>query len=244
MRRFYAPRENFRNEEIVLGSDETRHLRSVLRLGAGERIAVFDGAGAEFVCLIKSIKKNETVLEILREVPVETFESKLDLILAAAPIKGDKFDLVIQKAVELGVSEFVPVLTARCDVKIKNPEKKSERWRKIIVEASKQTGRAALMRIGEPTEFEFFAQNASGAKILFSERGGESFESIEASEEFQKPGKITAAIGSEGGWEEREIDFAGSLGFRIVTLGTRILRAETAVISVAAILQNRFGDLK
>lgn len=237
MRRFYAPKENFKNNLIFLNNEETRHLRNVLRLTVGDEIFVFDGEGNEFLCKIKSIDKNRTSLQILKEISENPHESDLDLTLAVSILKGDKFDLVIQKSVELGVKKFVPIVTRRCDVKLRNVGKKSERWRKIIIEASKQTERAKLMEITEPFEFEDFVCQVEETKILFSERNGESFSLVEPDK------NITAVIGSEGGWEDSEIEFARQNDFQIITLGRRILRAETAVISITAILQHRFGDL-
>lgn len=239
MRRFYAPPENFRADKITLGLDETRHLRDVLRLRQGEAVQIFDGEGREFVCEIETIAKKESVLKIIKEIEPSAPESNLDLTLAVALLKGEKFDLILQKAVELGVSKFVPLVTKRCDVKLKDAEKKLERWRKIILEASKQCGRAKLMKIETPLDFEKLVKtSAAETRILFSERGGEDFSAVKSAD------KITALTGAEGGWDDSEIEFAGANGFQIITFGGRILRAETAAIAVAAILQNRLGDLK
>lgn len=240
MRRFYAPGENFTAENVTLGVEESRHLRDVLRLRAGETVNVFDGEGREFSCRIEQISKKEIRLEIIAETAAFAPESSLDLTLAAALLKGEKFDLVVQKAVELGVKSFVPLITKRCDVKIRDAreaEKKLERWRRIALEACKQSGRAALLKIELPTKFEEFLAAAEGTRILFSERGGEKFSAIEEDK------KITAVTGAEGGWEDSEIERARAEGFRIITFGGRILRAETAAVSVTAILQHRFGDL-
>jgi 16S rRNA (uracil1498-N3)-methyltransferase len=242
MRRFYAPEESFQDGKIVLNLEETRHLRDVLRLREGEIVQIFDGAGREFSCEIRQIQKNETILEILAEVSPSAPVSNLDLTLAAALLKGEKFDLVVQKAVELGVTKLSPLMTKRTDVKLKDSEKKVERWRKIALEAAKQSGRADLMKIEPPQDFTEFIKNSAlkpdGVEnlLLFAERGGESFSAINAGK------KITAVIGSEGGWEDSEIETAKNSGFQIVTLKGRILRAETAAIAVAAILQHRFGD--
>lgn len=237
MRRFYAPIEQIQLPKVVLSLEETRHLRDVLRLKESEKIQVFDGAGREFLCEIQSIGKKETLLEIVEEIAPTAPESNLNLTLAVALLKGEKFDLVVQKAVELGVTKLVPLNTKRADVKIKDAEKKTERWRKIALEACKQSGRAKLMQIGNPSGFAKFIETANGAKILFAERGGEGFSAIEKSE------AMTAIVGAEGGWEDSEIESARENGFQIITFSGRILRAETAAIVVAAILQNQFGDL-
>lgn len=236
MRRFYAPTEKFSQSNVALGFEETRHLRDVLRLREGGEIRVFNGEGKEFLCLIEKVSKKETELKIIEEVLPAAPESGLDLTLAVALLKGEKFDLIVQKAVELGVKRFVPLNTQRGDVKIKDDGKKLERWRKIIIDATKQCGRAALMPIDAPIDFEEFIKAAEGTKILFAEKSGESFSVVKYAE------KITAVIGAEGGWEDSEIESARAQNFQIVTFGGRILRAETAAISITAILQNRFGD--
>ncbi|HEY8559107.1 MAG TPA: 16S rRNA (uracil(1498)-N(3))-methyltransferase [Pyrinomonadaceae bacterium] len=237
MRRFYAPIENFDAGKVLLNVEETRHLRDVLRLREGSEIQVFDGAGREFLCAVAQITKRETALEIVREIAPAAPESDLDLTLAVALLKGEKFELVVQKAVELGVTRLVPLNTRRADVKLKEADKKMDRWQKIALEAAKQSGRARLMEIAAPVDFEKFVAEADGAKILFSERHGEGFA------QFRPDKKITALVGSEGGWEDSELETAAAAGFRIVTLKGRILRAETAAIVVSAILQNNFGDL-
>lgn len=240
MRRFYASPTQFSDGFILLDANETRHLREVLRLREGVTVQIFDGEGKEFLCVIEKINKKETRLEIQREIAPPATESELSLTLAVSLLKGEKFDTIVQKAVELGVTAFVPLLTRRCDIKIKDArdiEKRAERWGKIALEAAKQSGRAKLMRIETLAEFENYIETASGAKILFAERGGENFSQIEAGKE------ITAITGAEGGWEDSEIEGARARNFRIITFGGRILRAETAAITVAGILQNRFGDL-
>lgn len=238
VRRFYAPVENFEREAITLDVEQTRHLRDVLRLREKEIVRVFDGDGREFLCSLEKLEKKSALLKIIEEVAPIAPESNLNLTLACALLKGEKFDLVVQKAVELGVSKIIPLNTKRADVKFSDGAKKLERWRKIIVDAAKQSGRAKLMSISEPVDFQTFVETADAARILFSERDGEKFSAVETTE------TITAALGSEGGWEDAEIEAARRNNFQIITLSGRILRAETAAISIAAILQNRFGDLK
>jgi 16S rRNA (uracil1498-N3)-methyltransferase len=232
MRRFYST--NFTSDKITLNVDETRHLRDVLRLKIGEKIQVFDGKGKELLCEIESIEKKQTILQIIEEVLPKSPESDLNLCLGVAILKGEKFDLIVQKAVELGVEKIVPILTKRCDAK----SVRLDRLERIILEATKQCGRAKLLQIAETQEFSKFIETSEGTKLLFSERFGESFSTIKPSK------KIVALIGSEGGWEDSEIESAKQKGFQIITLGGRILRAETAVISIASLLQHNFGDLR
>lgn len=241
MRRFYASPKQFQSGFISLDRDESRHLREILRLREGAFVQVFDGEGREFLCEIEKTNKKEIALKIQKQIAPHAAESELNLTLAVALLKGEKFDLVVQKAVELGVTRIVPLLTKRCDIKIRDAkdfEKKSERWRKIALEAAKQSGRAQLMEIGTLFEFKNFIELPSNeAKILFAERGGEGFLEIKAGK------NITAITGAEGGWEDSEIEAARAEGFQIITFGGRILRAETAAITVAGILQNQYGDL-
>ena len=237
MRRFYAAAESFDGQKIFLSVEETKHLRDVLRLKENESVRVFDGGGREFACEIERIEKKQTILKILEEAAPIAPESALDLTLAVALLKGEKFDWVVQKAVELGVTKLVPLNTKRADGRLKETEKRLTRWRKIALEAAKQSGRARLMPIEPPVDFEKFIAGEKDMAILFAERGGDSFSAVEAT------GKITAVVGAEGGWEISEIEAARENGFQIITFGSRILRAETAAVSVAAVLQYRFGDL-
>ena len=237
MRRFYAPPENIAADTVSLELEETRHLRDVLRLRVGDEVNVFDGGGREFHCLIAAVDKRGSTLKIIAETSPVSPESPFPITLAAAILKGDKFDLVIQKAVELGIAAVVPILTARGDVRPKDMDKRLGRWRRIAMEATKQCGRARLMSIGEPVSFGSLIASAKDA-VLFSERGGSDLSPLETLK------KITAFVGPEGGWDDSELDLARSSGAAIVTLGGRILRAETASISICTILQHRFGDLK
>jgi len=237
MRRFYAPKQNFSGSGVSLDADETRHLRDVLRLNVGDTASVFDGEGGEFACTIAAIGKKESILLISDSVEPPAPKSPLDLTLAVSLLKGDKFDLLTQKAVELGVSKLIPLETARADVRAGNGEARHIRWQKIALGATKQCGRATLMWVEKPVSFEGFVRAATGLVYFFSERDGSPFPLLKTEQ------NVTAIIGPEGGWEDREIELARNAGFQHVTLGGRILRAETAAIAFASILQHRFGDL-
>jgi 16S rRNA (uracil1498-N3)-methyltransferase len=238
MRRFFAEPEQFTGSSVTLGEDETRHLRDVLRLKVGDEIAVFDGTGREFHGSIAVVNKRDSIIDDLIPVSPASPESPLELTLAAAVLKGDKFDLVIQKAVELGVVRLVPLQTIRSEVRASNGKKRIERYRRIALEATKQCGRARSMEIsGIKTLDELISTQEGDQTLLFSERGGSGPSLLVGSSE------LTAIVGPEGGWDELELVAARDAGVRIITLGGRILRAETAAIAVAAILQHRFGDL-
>jgi 16S rRNA (uracil1498-N3)-methyltransferase len=240
MKRFYAPPEQFQAEAVTLSTEETRHLRDVLRLKVGDEVQVFDGDGREFVCMIADIRKSGAGLSVLRETEPAAPESGLSLTLAAAIYKNDKIDLVVQKAVELGVKHFIPLMAFRSELKIRDTVKRTERWRKIALEATKQCERARVMTIDEITPFEDLvaSSEAGGATLLmFSEKGGAGI----PTKTLHK--NITALVGPKGGWEDSEIELASGRGFLPVKLGRRIMRAETAAITFAALLQHRFGDL-
>ncbi len=247
-RRFYAPPEAFGDDltTVELSADETQHLRAVLRLKTGDEVYVFNGAGNEFRGLIKSIARSQTEIQLSEEVAPSTPESPVDLTMAVTLLKGEKFDLVVQKLTELGVNRVIPIITARADVRIRDDaeaERKLTRWRRIVMEATKQCGRARLMKIERPIPFDQLLLSAQAdLTLMFAEAGGESFgEALAATPLEQK--QINALVGSEGGWTDDEINRGREAGWQIITLGGRIMRAETAAIVCAAILQHRLGDL-
>ena len=238
MRRFFAPVESFTIGGVQLDADETRHLRDVLRLRVGDEASVFDGTGREYRGTIREIGKKGSALDIVEEISPSSPESPFEITVAATVLNGEKYDLIIQKTVELGVTRLIPLNTVRCDVKIKDAAKRLDRWRRIAMEATKQSGRAKLMQIAEPTAFTDLIADLKGKEtVMFSERDGVNFSSITADK------KITALYGPKGGWDDSELEAASKHGINIVTLGGRILRAETASIAITAILQHRFGDL-
>lgn len=238
MHRFYAPIENFASGAVTLDQDETHHLRDVLRLDVGDEVSVFDGIGNEFRCAISEIKKKSSTLNTIEETDSASPESPFEITLAATILNGEKYDLVIQKAVELGVAVFIPLQTLRCDVKLKDAAKRLGRWRRIALEATKQSGRAKIMQITEPVDLKAVISHKKNKHVvLFSERDGGDLATIKPDK------KITAIVGPKGGWDDSELEGARSYGLKVITLGGRILRAETAAIAITSILQHRFGDL-
>ena len=247
-RRFYAPRIAFAadGKTVTLSADEARHARDVLRLGRADEVFVFDGEGREYRCVIAEVAHSSITLEVIEETNPAQPESPLNLTLAVALLKGEKFDLVVQKATELGVTRLVPLITARADVRIREPEdarRKRERWERIAFEAAKQCGRARLMLVDSPMSLDQLRSIADvQLTIMYTPRDGDSH--AVAFEKKLRLASILAMVGSEGGWTDDEIGQARANGWRLVTLGGRTLRAETAAIAVATLLQHLFGDLR
>jgi 16S rRNA (uracil1498-N3)-methyltransferase len=241
-RRFYAPPSAFADRTVTLAADEARHLRDVLRLKPGDEVYVFNGSGREFRCTVSNARRDSAELQIESEVEAAKPESQLQLILCVALLKGEKFDLVVQKATELGVTKVVPMITRYADIHLRDEAdatKRVARWQRIALEAAKQSGRAFVPEISTPTAFEAVLANTNDdGRVMFSERGGGTLSSLSPSQ------SVTALIGSEGGWSDEELEQARAQHFHIITLGGRILRAETAAIAVTALLQHRSGDLR
>ena len=250
-RRFYAPPDAFaaNGKSGTIAGDEARHLRDVLRLTRGDEVFVFDGQGREYRCAVAEVERASANFKLIEEVEPASPESPLKLTLAVALLKGEKFELVVQKTTELGVARIVPLKTIRADVRLPDPadaQKRITRWQRIALEAAKQSGRAFVPQVAAPTEFSLWLQsrdNNSEQRIMFSERGGAPL--LETISDWEaKPATMAALVGSEGGWSDEELQQAREIGWQIVTLGGRTLRAETAAIVVTGLLQHLFGDLK
>jgi 16S rRNA (uracil1498-N3)-methyltransferase len=247
-RRFYAPTSAFSDDQksVTLAHDEARHARSVLRLQRGDEVFVFDGEGHEYRCAITNLTQASSTLNVIEKVEPARPDSQLNLMLAIALLKGEKFDLVVQKATELGVTSILPVVTSRADVRIRNGQetlKRLARWQRIALEAAKQSGRARLLKVNEPVTFDSLIATPiedDELRLMFAERDGSTLAELTSN---PPPSRVLALVGSEGGFSDEEIAQARAAAWRIITLGGRILRAETAAIVVAALLQHRWGDL-
>jgi 16S rRNA (uracil1498-N3)-methyltransferase len=249
-RRFFAHSADFKlaHKQVRLTSDEARHLREVLRLKPGDKVYVFDGEGKEFLCAVQTAAREFADLEVLEEVDPARSESPLKLLLAVALLKGEKFDLAVQKATELGVRQIIPLVTRHSDIRLRDEGdalKRVVRWQRIAIEAAKQSGRAFVPQITPPLTLANLLDDPlapESLQLLFSERGGESLATATAAESDIQ--SVTAMVGSEGGWSDEEIELARAAGAKVVTLGGRVLRAETAAIAVTTLLQHLYGDLR
>ena len=251
-RRFHAPPESFLHTpgELTLSEEESRHLRDVLRLRAGDAAQVFDGEGREFACVVRDAggRRGGATLEVRGAAEPPSPEPPVFIFLAVALLKGEKFDLVVQKAVELGVGLIKPLITKRTDVRLRDERdaaKRVERWRRLALEAAKQSGRARVPNVTPPWAFETFVTSDPGTdflQLMFAERGGAGLSELPRRE--APPSNVTALVGPEGGWADEEVELARARGWHLVTLGGRTLRAETAAITVCALLQHLYGDLR
>lgn len=222
---------------------EHHHLARVARVKAGEEIWIFDREGKRYLAEVEVIEKDRTGLRLLG--PAETPGAGVEITLGQALIKPANMDLVVLKAAELGVKAVVPLVTARSLQSLPGAgEKKIERWRKIALEAAKQSRRSAVTSIEPVTPVGGFVGRSSGARRLFlSESGGRPLGEI-----LTGPGKaaaVPAAVvlltGPEGGWtEEEELMFANA-GLGAVSLGRTVLRAETATIVAVGMIAHFWG---
>jgi len=246
-KRFFISKRRIHNQAgqlvVDLDRDLVHHIRTVLRIGAGAKISLFDGTGREYPCEIISSTPNKVIAKILEQNFPKT-ESALQITLCQALLKEQAFDRVLTSATELGATKIIPVLSNRVVVKIvaKEVDKKMFRWEKIVQEAAGQSGRVVLPSISYPMEFEnLLKENFSGTRILLWEKAGAG--GLKSLPQNQAGDHVTLLIGPEGGFEDEEANAAIAAGFIPIGLGPRILRAETAPIAAISIIQHLFGDL-
>ena len=244
-RRFFVPIENIKDDEILINGKDVNHIRNVLRLVLGDNVAIFDGKGNRFFAEIISLTRKEVKCKILKCDQFQN-ESPVGITLGQSILKGTKIDEIVRRSCELGLTNFVPLMSQRCVYKIKQAElkKKTERWQKVAVEASKQSGRTRVpfvsKTINSIKEFCLYYEN-SEIKLIFQEdENNIRISELKYGSSLIK--KIAILIGPEGGWTESEVKTAIDYGFRPISLGPRILRAETVPIAVISIMQLFWGD--
>jgi 16S rRNA (uracil1498-N3)-methyltransferase len=211
---------------VALSRDEQHHAH-VVRVRDGEEVEVFNGRGASFVA-----KYTSEGLQIVGAAPDR--EARMGIHLAMSIINLDKFDIVLQKATELGVRSIIPLVTDRVEIRAERYRGKAERWRKIVFEAVKQSGRSVIPVVEEPQAFDEIVKR-DGTKIIFDADAEAAPQQLGAA--------ATLFIGPEGGWSERELQLAREHGCAFERLGIRRLRAETAAIVATALVAARCGDI-
>jgi|WetSurMetagenome_2_1015567.scaffolds.fasta_scaffold186460_2 16S rRNA (uracil1498-N3)-methyltransferase len=234
-RRFYVPQGLIREGIATLPSDQAHHLRDVLRIESGDVVEILDGAGTGYIGEVE-LRGTEVLVCGLKRVSLP--ESPVRFILAPALIKSSKFEWVLEKSTELGVDEIVPLKTRLSEIQIPEHkiEARLERWKRILLESSKQCRRFAAPDLRNPLSFsDFLAEPdfSGGDRILFYEKAAELW--TPAGSPWNR---IVICTGPEGGWDPGEVDLARKAGFRIAGLGPRILRAETAAVAALSIARH------
>ncbi len=228
---------------VELPEHTAHHAREVLRLRPGTAVRVFDGAGAEFEAVLDEVSRRAVSARITHPAPAAA-ESPLRLVLAVSPLKGDRMEIVIQKATELGVAAIWPVITDRTDAAARPAlhGTRVERWARVASGAAEQCGRAIVPELAPTTTLAGLLERPfDGPRVVLLETRGEPpLPSL-----LQDAARdLLLLVGPAGGFEPAEADRLRSAGFRAVSLGPRILRSETAAVAAVAIAQASWGDLR
>ncbi len=243
MRRFFISPDVEVRDEVLLSEAESHHLTRVLRLPVGAPLQLFDGRGNIHDAEIAAVGR-EVHLRILSSAYVE--EEGIPLRVCQGLLKGRKMEFLLQKCTELGVSEFIPFSSSRCQLKKTEQRKlsqKHDRWQRIIDEACKQCNRPRPMQLGPLLSLEemLLQREESRQGMLFWE------EEKEASlHTISLPGEgagLQIVLGPEGGFSSEEAETARKAGFQVLSLGPRILRAETATLTAVSIVQHLLGNM-
>lgn len=239
MQHFFVTPDQVKPPYIYIKGSDVNHMKNVLRMREGEELVVSDGNNQKYLCVVEHFKADEAVVSIRDELPLDTEFSSRVYLFQGLP-KGDKMELIIQKAVELGVYEVIPVETKRTVVKLdaKKAEKKVNRWNEIAKSAAKQSGRGIVPQV---TRVMRYAEAAEYAKeldvVLVPYELAEGMDCTRKIIEGICPGQsVGIFIGPEGGFEKAEVQAAADKGARVITLGRRILRTETAGLTTLSIL--------
>lgn len=238
--RFYINASLSVESNIEVPKELSHYMTKVLRLPIHSPIVLFNGDGSDYPSEIVEISSKQTTVQINSQITISK-ESPLYIHLGQGVSKGDRMDVAIQKAVELGVAEITPIITENCNVKLDPSrwEKKHASWTKLIVAACEQSQRNVLPKLNMPISMnEWLGQTCKLEKLILSPGSKTYLSSL------SKPGKgFRIVIGPEGGLSQQEVYTATETGYKPCNLGSRILRTETAAIAAIAILQSHFGDL-
>ncbi len=240
MPRFFT--ETIDETKGIITGDDAKHIAKVLRMHTGERLVACDTMGKDYDCVIAELSDKEVALTVERVYPSET-EPTVKVTLYQAMPKSDKMELIIQKAVELGVSTIVPVQTKRCVSRpdAKSMAKKLERYNRIAMEAAKQCGRGRIPQVLPMLDYSeaIAAMKADDRAFLFYENSTSSFRK----ELEQGVSSVSIMIGAEGGFDEAEVEQALAAGVASLSLGKRILRCETAPLAALSIIMYETGNM-
>jgi len=237
MSRFYVPKEAVEGAKITITGNEAHHVRDVMRLKVSDNVVCFDGTGNEYAGVIKKIDPQAVTVEIIKTSQPHA-DDPLHITLIQAIPKKEKMDYIAQKATELGVGRIIPVMTERTvvDWDDKKKARSLDRWQKIGRAASKQSGRTKLPDIMPVTSFAEALKVVKGCDLALMAALNDKAIPLKKVLKDAKPGNIVIAIGPEGDFTEQEVDQAVKAGFKMVDLGRRVLRSDTAGLAVIAIL--------
>ncbi len=236
MYRFYVEQNQIGEQTISIVGSDVNHIKNVLRMRAGEKIIICNGQGEDFYCIIEAESDGQVVASIQEVRHTET-ELAGKLYLFQGVPKKDKMELIIQKAVELGVYEIIPVMTKRTVVKLEDKKKemkKVERWQTIATSAAKQSNRGIIPMVTETKSFKeavAFAKDLD-CKLIPYENADDIAKTKEIIGNIKGNQSVGIFIGPEGGFEESEVKLAMETGIQPITLGRRILRTETAGLAI------------
>jgi 16S rRNA (uracil1498-N3)-methyltransferase len=239
--RIFFPHPLRSDDRFTLAEDQHHHLSRVLRLKVGARVRLFDGRGGEYAATIERIQREMSIVRTGEHHDIEK-ESSLPVRLAQGIGRGERTDYAIQKAVELGVTSIVPLLTRRGVVKL-DPERalrRHDHWRGIIVHACQQCGRNRIPELFPAISLDEWLEHyeSRGLDLLMDADSDSNITALD-----YESGLITLLVGPEGGLQAGEIDAAYAAGFRGITLGPRTMRTETAAVAGLTAVQLKWGDL-
>lgn len=246
MKRFFIQNIRADEDRCSLRGSEARHISRVMRMKPGDRLVLMDANGLRFQAVVEVSDPREVVVSLERELPAPD-RPPLTIDLCQALLKSRAMDFVVQKASELGVDTIRPFSSGRSVVRMEGErvENRLRHWREVALNAAKQSDRALPARIESPVSFpallSLWKSQEAFKVILWEAEGSVDFKSLISSS--PPPARFAGIVGPEGGFSTEEVRLAGKAGFNPASLGYRVLRAETAAMAVAAIVQYEWGDL-
>lgn len=228
------------DQVVMLEEAPSHHLQKVLRVKVGDAVRLFNGDGNEYIGVVDALEKKCVSIQV-DSINAMNNESNISIHLGQGLSKGERMDFVIQKAVELGVTDITPLITERCNVRLdkQRADKRLQHWQKVAISAAEQSGRCVVPRIHPLVGLVEWVESCIGFNVVcnpLAEKKISQFSKLADS-------KVNVLIGPEGGLTNDEILFAISKSFHDIKMGPRILRTETAALSVITLLQSYFGDL-
>ncbi len=244
MPRFFVGKDEIGENKIILAGENAKHISLSLRMRVGDSVTVCDGQGTDYDCTIEGITKQEVALTVAKKRQSQS-EPTVDVILYQAFVKSDKFDFIVQKCTELGVTKIVPVIMERCISRPdeKGTEKKIERWNKIAKEAAMQSGRGIIPKVCTAIAYDKALEEIKNADVGFVCYESSPHIAIDKIYTDKNAKAVAFLVGPEGGISENEVVKAQNLNIALASLGPRILRTETAPLCVMSSIMLLSGNM-